>query len=63
MSSFQLSNHFICHQNKTTFLNVKEDIFGKEVDGLKEDVRQKVLRLIETSKKHYHNEKEEALSN
>ncbi|MBS1667681.1 MAG: YtxH domain-containing protein [Bacteroidetes bacterium] len=44
-------------------LNELEDIFGKEVDGLKDDVRQKILRLIESSKKHYHNEKEEVLSN
>ncbi|HLK28536.1 MAG TPA: YtxH domain-containing protein [Puia sp.] len=44
-------------------LNELQDIFENEVDGLKDDVREKVLRLIEASKKSYNNVKEEALSN
>ena len=44
-------------------LNDLQEIFENEVDGLKDDVRQKVLNLIEASKKSYNNVKEEALSN
>jgi gas vesicle protein len=44
-------------------LNDLQDIFENEVEGLKDDVRQKVLNLIEASKKSYNNVKEEALSN
>jgi gas vesicle protein len=44
-------------------LNDLQEIFENEVDGLKDDVREKVLKLIEASKKSYNNVKEEALSN
>jgi gas vesicle protein len=44
-------------------LNDLQEIFENEVDGLKDDVRKKVLNLIEASKKSYNNVKEEALSN
>jgi gas vesicle protein len=37
-------------------------VFEQEVTGLREDVREKVLRLIEVSKKGYNNIKSEALS-
>ena len=40
-----------------------QEIFENEVDGLKDDVREKVLKLIEASKKSYNNVKEEAMSN
>jgi len=38
-------------------------VFENEVEGLKEDVRAKVLKLIETSKAKYNNLKEEVSSN
>jgi gas vesicle protein len=44
-------------------LNELQEIFENEVDGLKDDVREKVLKLIDASKKGYNNVKEEALSN
>ncbi|MBS1948554.1 MAG: YtxH domain-containing protein [Bacteroidetes bacterium] len=44
-------------------LNDLHDIFEHEVSGLKDDVREKVLRLIEASKKSYNNVKDEAMSN
>lgn len=44
-------------------LNDLQEVFEHEVDGLKDDVRQKVLNLIEASKKSYKHVKEEALSN
>lgn len=37
-------------------------VFEQEVAGLKDDVREKVLRLIEVSKKSYNNIRSEALS-
>ncbi len=37
-------------------------VFEHEVSGLREDIREKVLRLIEVSKKSYNNVKAEALS-
>ncbi len=37
-------------------------VFEHEVAGLREDMREKVLRLIEVSKKSYNNIKSEALS-
>ena len=37
-------------------------VFESEIAGLREDVREKVLRLIEVSKKSYNNIKSEALS-
>jgi gas vesicle protein len=39
-----------------------EVVFENEVHGLKEDVREKVLRLIEESKKSYNHVKDEAMS-
>ena len=44
-------------------LNELQEVFENEVDGLKDDVREKVLRLIEASKKGYAKVKDEALSN
>lgn len=37
-------------------------VFEHEVTGLRDDMREKVLRLIEVSKKSYNNIKTEALS-
>lgn len=37
-------------------------VFEHEITGLKEDIREKILRLIETSKKGYNHVKSEALS-
>jgi len=37
-------------------------VFEHEVAGLREDIREKVLRLIEVSKKSYNNIRSEALS-
>ena len=37
-------------------------VFESEIAGLREDVREKVLRLIEVSKKSYNHVKAEALS-
>jgi len=37
-------------------------VFEHEISGLREDIREKVLRLIEVSKKGYNNIKAEALS-
>jgi gas vesicle protein len=38
------------------------EIFEHEITGLREDVREKVLKLIEVSKKSYNNIRSEALS-
>jgi gas vesicle protein len=38
------------------------DVFEHEIAGLRDDVREKVLRLIEVSKKGYNHVKSEALS-
>lgn len=38
------------------------EVFEHEVSGLREDIREKVLRLIEVSKKGYNNIRSEALS-
>lgn len=40
-------------------LNDLKDVFGKQVDGLSDDVREKVLNLIEESKDSYHQLKSE----
>jgi gas vesicle protein len=37
-------------------------VFENEIAGLRDDVREKVLRLIEVSKKSYNNIRSEALS-
>ena len=37
-------------------------VFENEIAGLKEDIREKILKLIETSKKGYNHVKSEALS-
>jgi gas vesicle protein len=37
-------------------------VFEQEISGLREDVREKVLRLIDASKKSYNNFRSEALS-
>ncbi|PWT75127.1 MAG: hypothetical protein C5B59_09600 [Bacteroidetes bacterium] len=37
-------------------------VFEHEIAGLRDEIRQKILRLIETSKKGYNNVKAEALS-
>ena len=44
-------------------LDELKEVFEQEVGGLKDDVRQKILKLIEASKKGYNNVKEEAFSN
>lgn len=46
-----------------TELEELKAVFEHEVKGLKDDVRQKILTLIETSKKGYNNVKDEATSN
>jgi gas vesicle protein len=38
------------------------DVFEHEISGLRDDIREKVLRLIEVSKKGYNHVKSEALS-
>ena len=38
------------------------EVFEHEITGLRDDVREKVLRLIEVSKKGYNHVKSEALS-
>jgi gas vesicle protein len=38
------------------------EVFEHEITGLREDVREKVLKLIEVSKKSYNNIRSEALS-
>jgi gas vesicle protein len=43
-------------------LDELHQVFEQEVAGLREDIREKVLRLIEVSKKSYNNIKSEALS-
>ncbi|MBS1914690.1 MAG: YtxH domain-containing protein [Bacteroidetes bacterium] len=47
----------------TNELDELQDIFENEVDGLKDDVREKILKLIEASKKSYNHVKGEAISN
>lgn len=44
-------------------LDELQDVFENEVDGLKDDVRERILKLIEASKQSYHNVKGEALAN
>ena len=39
-----------------------KEVFEFEIDGLKDDVRERVLKLIETSKASYNHIKQEALS-
>lgn len=39
------------------------EVFEHEVEGLKEDVRQSVLNLIEKSRQGYNHVREEAMSN
>lgn len=41
-------------------LDELKSVFENEVEGLKDDVRERVLKLIETSKKGYNGVKEEA---
>ena len=43
-------------------LDELHDAFDHEISGLRDDIRQKVLRLIEKSKKGYNHIKAEALS-
>ncbi len=43
-------------------LDELHQVFEQEVAGLRDDVREKVLRLIEVSKKGYNNIRSEALS-
>jgi gas vesicle protein len=44
-------------------LDQLKEIFENEADGLKDDVREKILKLIEASKKSYNNVKSEATAN
>ena len=44
-------------------LDELKEIFEHEVDGLKDDVRERVLKLIEASKTSYNQVKEEAMAN
>ena len=41
-------------------LDELKEIFEKETDGLRADLREKILKLIEASKKSYNNVKNEA---
>ncbi len=43
-------------------LDELSDVFQNEVEGLGDDVREKVLKLIEASKETYKNVKEEVLA-
>ena len=43
-------------------LDELHDVFEHEISGLKDDIREKILRLIEVSKKGYNHVKSEALS-
>ncbi len=43
-------------------LDELHQVFEQEISGLREDVREKVLRLIDASKKSYNNLRSEALS-
>ncbi|RAJ88129.1 gas vesicle protein [Chitinophaga dinghuensis] len=43
-------------------LDELRDVFETQVTGLKDDVREKVLKLINESQNTYHNFKKEALS-
>lgn len=43
-------------------LNELHEVFEHEIQGLRDDIREKVLRLIEVSKKGYNHVKAEALS-
>jgi gas vesicle protein len=43
-------------------LDELHQVFETEISGLRNDVREKVLRLIEVSKKSYNNIRSEALS-
>jgi gas vesicle protein len=44
-------------------LNELQNIFEHEVDGLKDDVRERILKLIEASKMSYTNVKDEVVAN
>jgi gas vesicle protein len=44
-------------------LDELKDVFEHEVSGLKDDVRERVLKLIEQSRSSYNNIREEAMSN
>lgn len=43
-------------------LDELKEIFEKEIDGLGDDVRERVLKIIEASKSGYNTVKDEALS-
>ena len=43
-------------------LDELHNVFEHEISGLRDDIREKVLRLIEVSKKGYNHVKSEALS-
>jgi gas vesicle protein len=43
-------------------LDELHSVFEHEIAGLKEDIREKILKLIETSKKGYNHVKSEAMS-
>jgi gas vesicle protein len=43
-------------------LDELHEVFEHEISGLKDDIREKILRLIEVSKKGYNHVKSEALS-
>ena len=43
-------------------LNELQEVFEHEIQGLRDDIREKVLRLIDVSKKGYNHVKSEALS-
>jgi gas vesicle protein len=44
-------------------LDELQDIFENEADGLREDVKEKIMKLIEASKKSFNNVKAEARAN
>ena len=43
-------------------LDELHEVFEHEISGLKDDIREKILRLIEVSKKGYNHVKSEAMS-
>ena len=62
-SADSLKKKFMSLTGKTSNeLDELSEIFETEIEGLGDDVRERVLKLIEASKTGYNNVKEEALS-
>ncbi len=63
-SADQLKRKLRSIRNKATDeLDQLQEIFENEAGGLKEDVREKILKLIEASKTSFRHVKDEAMSN